>query len=125
MMSGSGEANFDSFESNPFQNSKQRQEQEVQTLLQKLSHEMIGLDASFVGTLDKGTTQHLAPSFCFLNSEFNCELKCVLLFLNVFLLHFSDVATLKLEHQAIFNTANSAIVKVRLCCSKWYHEKPL
>ena len=55
---GSGEANFDSFESNPFQNSKQRQEQEVQTLLQKLSHEMIGLDASFVGTLDKGTTQH-------------------------------------------------------------------
>ena len=52
--SGAGEANFDSYENNPFQNPKQRQEQEVQTLLQKLSHEMIGLDSSFVGTLDKG-----------------------------------------------------------------------
>lgn len=51
---GAGEPNFDSFESNPFQNTKQRQEGEVQTLLNKLSHEMIGLDASFVGTLDKG-----------------------------------------------------------------------
>lgn len=54
LLSGSGEANYDSFESNPFQNAKQRQEQEVQTLLQKLSHEMIGLDASFVGAIDKG-----------------------------------------------------------------------
>ena len=50
---GSGEANFDSFESNPFSNAKQRQETEVQTLLQKLSHEMIGLDAAFVGSVDK------------------------------------------------------------------------
>mmetsp|Transcript_32361 Transcript_32361/g.30866 ORF Transcript_32361/g.30866 Transcript_32361/m.30866 type:complete len:576 (+) Transcript_32361:83-1810(+) len=50
---GAGEPNFDSFESNPFQNTKQRQEGEVQTLLNKLSHEMIGLDSSFVGTLDK------------------------------------------------------------------------
>ena len=51
---GAGEPNFDSFESNPFQNTKQRQEQEIQTLMQKLSHEMIGLDASFIGSLDKG-----------------------------------------------------------------------
>lgn len=28
----------------------------MQTLLQKLSHEMIGLDASFVAALDKGET---------------------------------------------------------------------
>ena len=56
ILSGSGEANYDSFESNPFQNAKQRQEQEVQTLLQKLSHEMIGLDASFVAAIDKGET---------------------------------------------------------------------
>ena len=54
IFSGAGEPNFDSFESNPFQNTKQRQEQEIQTLMQKLSHEMIGLDASFVGSLDKG-----------------------------------------------------------------------
>ena len=53
-LSGAGEPNFDSFESNPFQNTKQRQEQEIQTLMQKLSHEMIGLDASFIGSLDKG-----------------------------------------------------------------------
>ena len=58
-LSGAGEANFDSYENNPFQNPKQRQEQEVQTLLQKLSHEMIGLDSSFVGTLDKGARHFL------------------------------------------------------------------
>lgn len=71
---GAGEANFDSFESNPFANPKQRREGEIQTLLGKLSHEMIGLgethcvcslvetlitlrsciaDSSFVGTVDK------------------------------------------------------------------------
>ena len=40
---GAGEANFDSFEANPFMNQKQRREQEVQTLLNKLSYDMIGL----------------------------------------------------------------------------------
>jgi len=50
---GAGEPNFDSFEANPFMNPKQRQEAEVQTLLQKLSPDMIALDASFVGTVDK------------------------------------------------------------------------
>ena len=50
---GAGEPNFDSFENNPFINNKQRREQEVQGLLNKLSHEMIGLDASFVGQVDK------------------------------------------------------------------------
>lgn len=50
---GAGEPNFDSFESNPFATSKQRRETEVQSLLHKLSPDMIGLDASFVGTVDK------------------------------------------------------------------------
>jgi len=50
---GAGEANFDSFESNPFANIKQTREAEVQSLLHKLQPEMIGLDASFVGSVDK------------------------------------------------------------------------
>lgn len=40
---GAGEPNYDSFENDPFMNSRQRRENEVQTLLSKLSHEMIGL----------------------------------------------------------------------------------
>ena len=50
---GAGEANFDSYEANPFQDNKQARESEVQAMLNKLSHEMIGLDASFVGSVDK------------------------------------------------------------------------
>lgn len=50
---GAGEPNYDTFESDPFMNPKQRREQEVQSLLHKLSHEMIGLDASFIGSVDK------------------------------------------------------------------------
>lgn len=40
---GSGEPNFDSFENNPFITTQQRREQEVQTLLTKLSPDMIAL----------------------------------------------------------------------------------
>eukprot|EP01035_Chromulina_nebulosa_P020516 gene20516-26611_t len=50
---GSGEANFDSFESNPYINRKQRREAEIQNLLAKLSPDMIALDTKFVGTVDK------------------------------------------------------------------------
>lgn len=57
---GAGEPNFDSFESNPFINPRQRREAEVQTLLGKLSHEMIGLDASFVGSVEKDRETLLA-----------------------------------------------------------------
>ena len=50
---GAGEANYDSFEANPFRTLKQRREEEVQSLLSKLSPDMIALDAKFVGTIDK------------------------------------------------------------------------
>ncbi len=57
---GAGEPNYDAFESNPFSNPRQRREGEVQTLLSKLSHEMIGLDASFVGSVEKDRETLLA-----------------------------------------------------------------
>jgi U3 small nucleolar RNA-associated protein 7 len=50
---GAGEANFDSNEANPFANNKQTRETEIQSLLHKLQPEMILLDKSFVGSIDK------------------------------------------------------------------------
>jgi U3 small nucleolar RNA-associated protein 7 len=59
---GSGEANFDALEVNPFETAKQRQETEVRSLLQKLPADSISLDPNYIGTVDKrATTQRLKP----------------------------------------------------------------
>ncbi|WLF76815.1 putative U3 small nucleolar RNA-associated protein 7 [Lodderomyces elongisporus] len=50
---GAGEANFDALEINPYESAKQRQEQEVRSLLNKLPADSISIDPNMIGTVDK------------------------------------------------------------------------
>lgn len=50
---GAGEANYDAMEINPYESVKQRQEQEVRSLLNKLAPDTIALDPNFIGMVDK------------------------------------------------------------------------
>lgn len=50
---GSGEANFDAFEANPYETAKQRQETEVRSLINKLPADSISLDPNFIGKVSK------------------------------------------------------------------------
>lgn len=50
---GSGEANFDALEINPFETAKQRQQSEVRSLINKLQPDMITLDPNVIGNIEK------------------------------------------------------------------------
>ena len=49
LVPGAGEPNFDSYVANPFQNRRERQEQEVHMLLDKLQPETIVMDPDAIG----------------------------------------------------------------------------
>ena len=52
LVPGSGEANFDTFENNPYQTKKQRQSTEVKMLLEKIPADLISLNPFSVGRID-------------------------------------------------------------------------
>ncbi|AET41316.1 Utp7p Ecym_8020 [Eremothecium cymbalariae DBVPG len=49
---GAGEANYDALEINPYETVKQRKEQEVRSLMNKLPADSIALDPNVIGTVD-------------------------------------------------------------------------
>ena len=57
---GAGEPNFDALELNPYETTKQRQESEVKSLLNKLQPETIALDPNFIGNLDQRSAEQRA-----------------------------------------------------------------
>lgn len=50
---GSGEANYDALEINPYETVTQRQQQEVRSLMNKLAADTIALDPNVIGTVDR------------------------------------------------------------------------
>lgn len=57
LIPGSGEANYDTFEVNPFQTGRQRREHQVHQLLDKIQPDLISIQTNLVGQVDPRTLE--------------------------------------------------------------------